>query len=153
LEADGEVVLGVANFPALDECYFASRGGGAWLNGEPIRASEIQTVSEALLYFNSLEACVRKPYAAGVLPFLNQFWAVRCLGGPQDAMMVVSGRAELWVEQSGKVWDLAPLKILAEEAGAVFFNFDGGCRADGGNCIIANRYLAPAARRFLGLAP
>ena len=74
-------------------------------------------------------------YGPRLLPWLAQFWAVRSLGGCVDAMMVASGRAEVWIEPHAKAWDLAPLKIILEEAGAIFRNLDGGSSIYGGNCV------------------
>jgi fructose-1,6-bisphosphatase/inositol monophosphatase family enzyme len=51
-------------------------------------------------------------------------------------MLVASGRAEVWIELTAASWDLAALQVIAEEAGARFFNFDGGRSAHGGNCVI-----------------
>jgi myo-inositol-1(or 4)-monophosphatase len=34
---EGEVQLGVVYDPSRDECFAAARGGGAFLNGEPLR--------------------------------------------------------------------------------------------------------------------
>src|SRR5215470_6892791 len=41
LEADGDVVVGACNLPALGELYSAARGAGAYRNGAPIRISSI----------------------------------------------------------------------------------------------------------------
>ena len=80
---------------------------------------------------------------------MEQFWAVRSMGGCLDAMMVARGQAELWIEISGKPWHFAPLKIIAEEAGAKYFNFDGGSSIHGGNCIVCGPGLESMARRFV----
>jgi fructose-1,6-bisphosphatase/inositol monophosphatase family enzyme len=64
---------------------------------------------------------------------------------------VVSGRADLWIEHEAEAWDLAPLKIIAEEAGARFFNFDGQSSIYGGNCVITIPSLESAVREFLGV--
>jgi histidinol-phosphatase len=74
---------------------------------------------------------------------------VRSMGGCLDAVMVASGQAELWIEPTAAPWDLAALKIISEEAGARFFNFDGGASIYGGNCIIATPGLEAEARRLL----
>ena len=63
--------------------------------------------------------------------------------------MVVSGRAEVWFELAAEAWDLAPLKILAEEAGARFFNFDGGRSIHGGNAVICVPFLEDELRAFV----
>ena len=89
------------------------------------------------------------PFADRILAHLAGYWAVRSMGGCQDAMLVVSGRAEAWFEISAKAWDLAPLKILAEEAGARFFNFAGGSSIHGGNCVICAPFLEQELRVFV----
>ena len=88
-------------------------------------------------------------FSDGLLDWMAQFWAVRSMGGCLDAMMVSRGQADLWIEVSGKPWDFAPLKIIAEEAGAKFFNFDGGSSIYGGNCVICAPGMEPLARSFL----
>jgi fructose-1,6-bisphosphatase/inositol monophosphatase family enzyme len=64
-------------------------------------------------------------------------------------MMVSRGQAELWIEVSGQPWDFAPLKIIAEEAGARFFNFDGGSSIYGGNGLICAPGMEAVGRDFI----
>ena len=62
---------------------------------------------------------------------------------------MASGRADAWIELQAASWDLAPLKVIAEEAGARFFNFDGGASIHGGNCVICVPALEAEIRAFL----
>jgi histidinol-phosphatase len=149
LEEAGEVVAGVSYLPAMDEMFTASRGEGAFLNGERIQASNIADPSQAVLCVNGFNTVGPLAFSSGLLPWMAQFWAVRSMGGCLDAMMVARGQAELWLEVSGKPWDFAPLKIIAEEAGAKFFNFDGGSSIYGGNCIICAPGMEGMARKFV----
>jgi len=71
------------------------------------------------------------------------------MGGTLDAMLVASGRAEVWIEPSVKEWDLAAPKIIVEEAGGRFFNFDGGSSIYGGNCVACPPGLEVEVRSFL----
>jgi fructose-1,6-bisphosphatase/inositol monophosphatase family enzyme len=139
----------VSYLPAMDEMFLAARGEGAFLNGERIRASEIADPSQAVLCVNCFNTVGGLGFSAGLLEWMAQFWAVRSMGGCVDAMMVARGQAELWLEVSGKAWDFAPLKIIAEEAGARFFNFDGGSSIYGGNCIICAPGMELMARKFV----
>jgi histidinol-phosphatase len=52
--------------------------------------------------------------------------------------MVLQGRAEAWVEAGVKVWDLAPLKVLAEEAGGRFTDLAGKATVESGHCVLSN---------------
>ena len=150
LEEAGEVVAGVAYLPALNEMFTAARDLGSFCNDERIQVSAISDPSQAVLCLDGFNGVRRCGFSAGLVEWMEQFWAVRSMGGCLDAMMVARGQAELWIEISGKAWDFAPLKIIAEESGAKFFNFDGGSSIYGGNCVICAPGLELPARRFVG---
>lgn len=152
LEVDGEVVTGVCHMPASRESYWAVQGGGAWRNGERIQASHVRSKSKALFCVNGINSVLREPYAGRLVSFAAGFWAVRSLGGCMDAMLVASGRADAWLEPTAAPWDLAALKIILEEAGARFFNFDGGASIYGGNCIACAPGLETLMRGFVAEA-
>jgi histidinol phosphatase-like enzyme (inositol monophosphatase family) len=149
LEADGEVVAGVVNLPLLGKLYVASRGGGAFLNDTPIRASAKQRVEESVLCFNRFDKLGAMRARDQFLEWAGRFWTARGLGGAQDAMMVACGQAELWIEPSAATWDFAPLKVILEEAGARYFNFDGGSSIYAGNCIACAPGLEAETRRLI----
>ena len=149
LEEAGEVVAGISYLPAMNEMFAAAINAGSYCNDERIHASAISDPSQAVLCVNGLNAVQRYGFSAGLIPWMEQFWAVRSMGGCLDAMMVARGQAELWIEISGKPWDFAPLKIIAEEAGAKYFNFDGGSSIHGGNCILCAPGMEAIARRFV----
>ncbi len=151
LETDGDIAAGVCFMPERGEMYFASRGSGAWRNDDRIAISAITEPARAVLCVTGLNDIAGRPYAGRLVDWLAEFWAVRSLGGCLDAMMVASGRAEAWIEPAAEVWDLAALKVILEESGARFVNFDGGSSARGGNCIACVPALEAPLRRFLGI--
>ena len=65
-----------------------------------------------------------------------------------NAMLLATGRADVWLEAQAKPWDLAPLKIIAEEAGCVTFDFEGNDTIYGGNYVICVPALADEVKRF-----
>ena len=151
LESEGEPVLGLCYLPMLDEMYHATKGGGAFLNGATIRVSEIATPEQAVV----CPSQINNADAYGdpkVWAWLSRFWAARSLGGAPDAMMVASGQAEVWLEPTAKAWDLAPMKVIIEEAGGRFFNYDGGTSVYGGDCICCNPAIEGEVRAFFGIA-
>jgi histidinol phosphatase-like enzyme (inositol monophosphatase family) len=149
LEADGEVVLGTCNLVAQGELYWAVRGGGAFVNERPIRVSSIDRRDRAIACLTAFNNLAGSPLASRILDYLSGFWAVRSMGGCQDAVLVASGRAEAWIELEAKAWDLAPLMIIAEEAGARFFNFDGGRSIHGGDAVVCAPFLEAELRAFV----
>ena len=149
LEDQGEVVAGFAYFPATQDLFSAQRGGGAFRNGDPIRVSAIDRQDQAVLCINGFAMLRRHAYNEDLLEWISKFWAVRSFGGARDAVMVASGQADLWLESSAKPWDLAPLKIIAEEAGARCFDFTGQNSIYGGNFVICTPGLEPVVKWLL----
>ena len=136
-------------FRSLGETYYATQGGGAFRNGEPIHVSGITTVTESTIFVNTLNKVHTFPWSRNLIEWLKPFWSVRSFSGALDAMCVASGAGEAWIEPTCKPWDLAPLKLIAEEAGARFFSFQGGHSIYDGNCVICVPALETTMRRFV----
>lgn len=149
LETEDDVPVGVVNLPMLGSMYTATRGGGAYRNDIRIHVSAKTAIRDSVLCFSGFNKVHLLPCKSELLDWMAQFWSVRGLGGAPDAMMVAGGQADVWIEASGKPWDYAPLKAIAEEAGALFFNFDGGSNIYAGNCVMCVPALAPEVRRLL----
>lgn len=147
-EQDGEVVAGAAHCPGQRLFLTASKGNGAWQDSQRVYVSKAAGPQEAVLCFNGFN---KKGVVgmAGVLEWVEPFWAVRGLGGAVDAMLVAQGRADVWIEPNAKPWDFAPLKILVEEAGGCFAAFDGSNSIYKGNGYACAPGLEPYVRQLL----
>ena len=148
LEENGKVVAGHAYFPAHGQMYSAAKGAGAFHDGKRIYASKVQTKAEALICCNGLGFMHKFGFANELVNWLAGFWTVRSMGGCLDAMMIARGSADAWLEAKAMPWDLAPLKIIAEEAGCVTFDFKGEDTIYGGNFVICVPALAEEMKRF-----
>jgi histidinol phosphatase-like enzyme (inositol monophosphatase family) len=151
LEAEGEMVVGACNLAALGELYSAAAGLGAYCNGTRIHCSPAKTPDQAMLCLSGFDKVAERSFGERLLPWITQFWSVRSMGGCIDAMYVASGRAEVWIAMQAKAWDLAPLKIIGEEAGASFFNLDGKSSIYGGDAVMTIPSLENEVRRFLSI--
>ncbi len=153
LEQEGEVVAGVAHLPVIGATAWASRGGGAFRNGRPLRVSSIGDPRQAVLCVNSLNKIAQRPFAPGLIEWAQQFWAYRCLGGTPDAIMVAAGEADIWMEPQVAAWDLAAVQVILEEAGAVFFDLDGVRTIYGASAVASTPALEGEVRKFLRIPP
>ena len=125
---DGQMRLGVVYDPMRDECFSASRGQGACLNGQPIHISAPPDLDRSLLVTGF-------PYDIRTNPNNNlaHFWdfalhsqAVRRLGSAAlDLCYVACGRFDGYWEIKLKAWDVAAGGLIAEEAGARVTNLAG----------------------------
>ncbi len=151
LEQDGKVVVGACNLPAIGELYSAAAGLGAFCNGRRIHCSTVGKIEQAMLCMTGIDKVLRHPWGERFIPWIARFWSVRSMGGCMDALSVAAGRAEAWISMEAKAWDLAPLRIIGEEAGARFFNLDGNSSIYGGNCVLTAPGLEAELRAFLGI--
>jgi histidinol-phosphatase len=152
LEVNGVVETGVSFLAPRNEMFFAIRGQGAYKDDVRIGVSKIESASRAVLSVNGMHAINKRPFAPRLVPWMSRFWAVRSLGGCVDAMLLASGQIDVWIENTAKAWDLAPLRVILEEAGAHFGNFDGGRTIYGGDCFACVPALLPEVSELLGLS-
>ncbi len=147
LEEADESLVGVAHFPLLDETYRAVRGGGAYRNGDRLRASSISSVSECVFSPSGLHLAKALPHLQKLNDWAQRSWSVRSYGGALDACMIAAGQVDVWFEPKVEPWDLAALKLILEESGAAFFALDGSRRIDRGSAIGCAPGLADEVRR------
>ena len=152
LEAGDEIVVGVVNLPVLGSLYFGSRGGGAFRDHSPIHASSRTSVEEATLCLDGFNRFDAAPFKDRLLDWMTRFQSVRGSEGASGAIMVASGQVEIWIEPHASPWDFAPLKVIVEEAGGRFLNFDGGSSVYAGNCVVCAPAFEPEVLSLLGLA-
>jgi histidinol-phosphatase len=151
VEEAGDPLAGVAHFPMLDETYWAVRGGGAHLNETRLWASDRVSIEASCFNPNGLHLLEARPHLAHVNQVMQRSWAVRAYGGALDACMVAAGKSDLWFEPKVQPWDLAPLKLLLEEAGAVFLALDGSRRIDRGSAVGCAPGIAAEVRRIFAI--
>jgi histidinol-phosphatase len=151
LEEAGETRVGVAHFPMLEETYWAATGSGAYRNGERLHASAVDSIAACNFNPNGLHLAAAAPHMPGVVDLMQRSWAVRSYGGALDACMVASGQVDVWFEPKVEVWDLAPLRVIVEEAGGAFFALDGSRRIDRRSGIACAPGLVEAVRQAFGI--
>jgi myo-inositol-1(or 4)-monophosphatase len=106
----------------------AERGGGAFLNGRPIRVSRAPTLVESMLVTGfPYDIHNRIPEIVGLFgEFVGRARAVRRLGSAAlDLCYVAAGRMDGFWEQDLKPWDIAAGTIIVEEAGGRVTDFAG----------------------------
>ena len=154
--AGGEVTVACVHNPLLDECYTATRGEGAMLNGRAIEASGTSELSEALLAtgFHYQREFQPDSNLQHFVDFGVKVRGLRRLGAAScDLCYVADGRFdgfwELWLAP----WDVAAGGLIAEEAGCVVTDFDGGDGwLFGRRIVAANATLGPKIREVLAAA-
>jgi myo-inositol-1(or 4)-monophosphatase len=137
---DGEPVLGVVHAPALRDTWWATRGGGAFQDGVPVRVTEEDRLVRALLATGfSYE---REELGRGALEvfarLLSESREIRRGGSAcLDLAHVASGVFAGYWELHLKPHDVAAGALLVREAGGIVTDYAGGADWLFGGSLIA----------------
>lgn len=144
VEREGRIVAGVIYDPNLDELFSAEIGGGAFLNGEPMRVSAIDRLSRSLLVTGFPYNIHENPdhSVERFIGALMKAQAVRRMGSAAiDLAYVACGRYEGFWEVGLHPWDVAAGSLLVTEAGGNVTGFGGGPCSIYGKDIAASNGL------------
>jgi histidinol-phosphatase len=141
LEDDGELVVGVVSAPALGRRWWASRGGGAFADGDPIRVSEVHALEDAQLCFANFRDWEPKGLEGSMLGLAARVWRAVGFGDFWGHMLVAEGAADVMIEPELALWDVAALRPIVEEAGGRCTDLDGAPAVGPGGCITTNARL------------
>lgn len=117
----GEIVAAVAYFPIKDQMYWATKGGGAFRDGAPLRPSARLSIEGATALSGKIQMDPRK-WPGGAPPVLREFRNSlvyrHCL--------VARGRYDVaFTLRAAWEWDVAAGELIAREAGALVSTTDG----------------------------
>lgn len=149
LEIEGEIKVGVAHYPALNETVWAAAGLGAWYNGAPTRVSTVERLAEAML----VHADSKSFAAYGRQTEWERLQrAVRQAAGWSDAygyLLTATGRAELMLDPIMNPWDCGPFPVILAEAGGFFGDWNGNISAFAGEALACSQALLPQVLEVL----
>lgn len=146
LRENGKTVVGVVYEIGLGECFTASLGGGAFLNGKPIHVSARKTLRESLVGtgFPCSDYSKLHSFMKSMDYLMQNTHGMRRIGSAAaDLIYVACGRFDCFYEYGLSPWDVAAGAFIVEEAGGRVSDFSGG-----GNYIFGKEILAANAEVF-----
>jgi myo-inositol-1(or 4)-monophosphatase len=123
-----DLLVGVVFDPLTDQCFSASAGEGAWLDGDRIHVSRATSLAESLVAV-SLPARVGRdaPDLVDFVEAAQVCQAVRRSGSAAlNLAYVASGWLDAFWANQTHPWDVAAGVLLVREAGGVVAGRDGG---------------------------
>ena len=140
LRSKQALLLGVVYEPSRDECFYAWRHGGAYMNGERLRVSSVPCAEEAFVV-------IELPYNSGqyartgehlIHELYGRVAGIRMNGSAALAMCyVAAGRFDAWLEAFIGKWDFSAAALMVQEAGGRVTDFRGNDVLLEGHFIIA----------------
>jgi len=155
LEQDGELAVGVVSAPALGRRWWSARGAGAFTSDGPgapprrLRVSAVRDLADAQLCFGGMEEWRQAGRLEALLTLSAGCWRTRGYGDFWQYMLVAEGAAEIALDPSVSIWDLAAPMAIVQEAGGRFTDHTGAPTAGGGSAIATNGLVHEAARAVI----
>lgn len=146
-----EILVGVSSAPWFGETAWAVRGGGARLNGEPIRVSEISDLSAASLSAGNITGLAADSEAwARYGALLQEVNRIRGYGDFYHYHLLARGAVDVVIESDVNVLDIAALSLIVTEAGGRFSDLAGKpVGLETTSVLAANPFLYPAVHALL----
>ena len=134
-----EIVVGVVYEIGSGECFYAWKGGGAFVNGQSIHVGKSE-INDALL-------CLQLPYNSDaykpvIKRLINHFYgnvgSIRMLGSAAIALCyVAAGRLDAYAERYIGQWDYMAGALIVKEAGGCVTNYAGEDYFMEGDSVVA----------------
>jgi histidinol-phosphatase len=125
LEIEGVSRVGAVCFPALDEILYAADGLGAWWNGKRAHVSEVKDIKKAVFLYTSWSGFRTKRRLDAFENLHRDCFYGRGWSDAYGYHMVATGRAEIMLDPSIQLWDVAPFPPIFREAGGFFGSWEG----------------------------
>ncbi|MCB0704898.1 MAG: inositol monophosphatase [Saprospiraceae bacterium] len=141
LEYKGEYQLGIVYEINQDECFYAWKGGGAWLNEKRIKPREVGDLHQCLLAtgFPFHDYSRMESYLKALEVFMRNTRGLRRFGSAAvDLAYVACGRFDAYFEYRLNPWDIAAGAFIVLEAGGKVSDFKGGSTFQDGSEILAS---------------
>lgn len=152
LEDNGRLITGAIYNPVTDQCYTASSGQGAFLDGQGISTSQVRRMSQALVAASFPAKLTRKSLAIDqFIEVLLACQSVRRMGSAAlNLAYVAAGCLDAYWSTTTKPWDVAAGALLVQEAGGIITSLDGGPfqLSEASFVVAANKTLH---EQFLGI--
>jgi len=122
-----DILLGVVHEPNSDQCFSATKGGGAFLNNDPITVSQNDQLAKALVATGFPYSLLDKEesYFNIIRYVINNSHGLRRLGAASlDLCYVACGRFDAYFEFNLQPWDITAGTLIVREAGGIVSKFD-----------------------------
>lgn len=154
LVVDGKPRVGVVSAPALGRRWWAEPEAGSFtrdLDGavRSITVSAISDLEHASLSYNNLQLWDASGRIPQLLTLSRKIWRTRAYGDFYSYMLLAEGSVDAVAEHDLKIYDIAALVPIVEQAGGRFSDLDGELTPESSSVLATNGRLHDAIQSAL----
>lgn len=121
-----ELRVGVSNAPEFEELAWATAGGEAVLNGQPLQVSAIDQLEDASVSCGNIQSLAKGSGWPSLGRLLGRVDRTRGYGDFYHYHLLAQGKIELVIESDVNILDIAALTVIVRAAGGVMTDLQGG---------------------------
>ena len=157
LSIDGKPTLSVVSAPAMGARWWAAPGIGAHtqsLNGEvrKLAVSKISRLEDCSLSYNNLQLWQKTEYLPDFLKLTENVWRTRAYGDFWSYMLLAEGSVDVVAEHDLKIYDIAALVPIIEQAGGAISDFHGPLSEQSSSVLATNSLLHEKIQKYFRAA-
>ncbi len=154
LRVDGNLVASAVSAPAMGRRWWASRGEGSFTKDvdgsvRKLRVSNVSTLADSYISYNSLQQWQKLGKVKNLDSLANKVWRIRAFGDFLSYMFVAEGVIDAASEPDLKIYDIAALVPIVEEAGGRFTDLVGELNELSSNVLATNGLIHEEVRAEL----
>ena len=135
LQRDGDLVVAAMQLPALRETLWAERGSGAFLNGHLIRVADPCPLDRAYVVVGNHLEFYRRGWGQALQRLAGSTYHDPGFLDVYSYAALAAGRVDAVVMVGEAPWDVAAPRLIVEEAGGRFTDFQGTATIHGGTTV------------------
>ena len=154
LRIDSTITTSVVSAPALGRRWWASKGEGAFTRDvdgsvRKLSVSAVSDLSDSYISYNSIQQWQRIGKEENIESLSEQVWRIRAFGDFLSYMYVAEGAIDAASEPDLKIYDIAALVPIVQEAGGRFTDLTGELSEHSSTVLASNGLIHEAIRAEL----
>lgn len=145
LSIDGHAVVSVVSAPAMGKRWWAAPGIAktSEIDGtvRDLKVSNIADLEHASISYNNLQLWDSYGYLDRLINLSRQVWRTRAYGDFYSYMLLAEGSLDVVAEHDLKLYDIAALVPIVEQAGGTFTAIDGPLTEETSSVLATNGRL------------
>jgi histidinol-phosphatase len=121
----GQLILGVSSAPVYGEVAYAEAGQGAWLNNQPIKVSDIDSIEGSAISAGNLKTLAKSSQWSSYGKLVARAHRIRGYGDFLHYHLLAAGKIDVVIESDVNILDIAALAVIVEAAGGTFTDLEG----------------------------
>lgn len=154
LSIDGKPTVSVVSAPALGARWWAAPGTGAHTKSvtggsRKLSVSTVSKLEDSSLSYNNLKLWQSSAHLPQLLKLSEAVWRTRAYGDFWSYMLLAEGSVDVVAEHDLKVYDIAALVPIIEQAGGMITDFAGKFSESTSSVLATNKVLHESVIDFL----